>query len=147
MPITAPSLTRLRIDKWLWAARFYKTRSLAADEITKNRITVNGQVCKASKEVIVGDVVSMRVPGSALKSVKVQDISASRGSATIAQRLYIETSESLAAKQAAKEQLQFGQEPALTQAHGRPTKRDRRVIDEVSRQSPDWNERWTAETR
>jgi ribosome-associated heat shock protein Hsp15 len=131
----------LRIDKWLWAARFYKTRSLATDEITKGRIMVNGQVCKASKTVAVGDSVSLRIPGYTTRTVRVQGISAARGPATIAQHLYTETEESLAAQHAAREQRRFGQEPALSLPHGRPTKRDRRVIDEVSRQPADSNER------
>jgi ribosome-associated heat shock protein Hsp15 len=141
---SASQPTRLRIDKWLWAARFYKTRSLATDEITKGRISVNGQICKASKEVTVGDVVSIRLPGYTTRTLHIHGISTSRGPAAVAQHLYVETADSLAAQHRAHEQRRMGQEPALSQPHGRPTKRDRREIDAVFHQPPDWNERWTA---
>ena len=127
----------LRIDKWLWAARFYKTRSLAADEIGKNRVQVNGQDAKASREVRVGDRVRLR-QGTVEREVVVRGISAARGPAPVAQQLYEETPESLQAREAATQQRRLAMEPAHAIEQGRPTKRDRRQMDKA------WNERWSA---
>lgn len=134
-------MDRLRIDKWLWAARFFKTRSLAADEIGKNRVQVNGDVAKASREVKAGDTVSMRL-GAVTRVVLVRGVSGQRGPAPIAQQLYEETAESLAAQAAAREQRRLGSEPALSIEQGRPTKRDRRDLDGARR--ADWDSRWSA---
>jgi ribosome-associated heat shock protein Hsp15 len=134
-------MDRLRIDKWLWAARFFKTRSLAADEIGKNRVHVNGDVAKASREVKVGDTVTLRL-GSLSRVVRVRGISGQRGPAPVAQQLYEETPESLAAQAAAREQRRLGSEPALAIEQGRPTKRDRRELDGARR--ADWDSRWSA---
>ena len=133
-------MDRLRIDKWLWAARFFKTRSLAAEEIGKNRVQVNGDVAKASREVKAGDTVALR-QGSLQRTVRVRGISGQRGPAPVAQQLYEETAESLAAQEAAREQRRLGSEPALSIEQGRPTKRERRDLDEASRS---WGPRWSA---
>ena len=127
----------LRIDKWLWAARFYKTRSLACEEVTKHRVQINDQDVKPAREVKVGDTLTVR-QGNITKTVFVKGISAARGPAPVAQLLYEETSESIAlrAKQAEQNRLAF--EPAHSIEHGRPTKRDRRQIEHA------WNERWSA---
>ena len=85
----------LRIDKWLWAARFYKTRSLACDEVTKHRVQINGQDVKPAREVKVGDTLTVR-QGNITKTVQVKGISAARGPAPVAQQLYEETPESMA---------------------------------------------------
>ncbi|RIX85043.1 RNA-binding S4 domain-containing protein [Acidovorax cavernicola] len=135
-------MDRLRIDKWLWAARFFKTRSLAADEIGKNRIQVNGEVAKASREVKAGDTVAMRM-GPLTRTVTVRGLSGQRGPAPVAQQLYEETPESLAAQAAFREQRRMGSEPALAIEQGRPTKRDRREIDGVRHQA-EWDNRWSA---
>ena len=135
-------MDRIRIDKWLWAARFFKTRSLAADEIGKNRVQVNGDIAKASREVKVGDTVTMRL-GSLSRVVSVRGISGQRGPAPVAQQLYEETAESLAAQAAAREQRRLGSEPALSIEQGRPTKRDRRELD-GARRGADWDNRWSA---
>lgn len=127
----------LRIDKWLWAARFYKTRSLAAEEIGKNRVHVNGQDAKASREVRAGDRVRLR-QGQVEREVVVRGISAMRGPAPVAQQLYEETPESQARREAAAQQRRVAAEPALSIEQGRPTKRDRRQMDKA------WNERWSA---
>ena len=127
----------LRIDKWLWVARFYKTRSLAAEEIGKNRVQVNGQEVKASREVKVGDRVHVR-QGPVLREVVVRGISALRGPAPVAQQLYEETADSLEQRAAAAQQRRLSAEPALSIEQGRPTKRDRRQMDKA------WNERWSA---
>jgi ribosome-associated heat shock protein Hsp15 len=131
-----PGLTdRLRLDKWLWAARFFKTRGLAADEIDKGRIQVNGQVAKASRELRGGDQVCVR-QGPIERTVVVLALSTVRGPAPQAQQLYEETPESISARLAAAEQRRTAAEPASAIEHGRPTKRDRRQL-------ADW-QRWSA---
>ncbi len=127
----------LRIDKWLWAARFYKTRSLAADEIGKGRVQINGQDAKASREVKVGDTVCLR-QGHTERTVKVLGISAVRGPAPVAQQLYEEIPDSIAKRTREAELNRLAREPALSITQGRPTKRDRRDIQKV------WNDRWSA---
>ena len=132
------SLDTLRIDKWLWCARFFKTRSLAADEISKNRITINGQVVKASREVHCGDSVSFR-QGVIPRTVVVRGISGARGPAPIAQQLYEETPESISARAQAAEQRRLAPEPAHTLTDGRPTKRNRRDIERGSTLDNRWS--------
>ncbi len=127
----------LRIDKWLWAARFYKTRSLACDEVTKHRVQINGQDVKPAREVKVGDTLTVR-QGNITKTVQVKGISAARGPAPVAQLLYEETPESIALRAKLAEQNRMAAEPAHSIEHGRPTKRDRRQIEHA------WNERWSA---
>jgi ribosome-associated heat shock protein Hsp15 len=134
-------MDRLRIDKWLWAARFYKTRSLATDEIDKGRVNINGQEVKPAREVKVGDTVSLRREGLT-RTVLVKGVSAVRGPAPVAQQLYEETPESLRERQQAAEQRRYAPEPALAIEHGRPTKRGRRELDEAQRQG--WGDRWSA---
>jgi ribosome-associated heat shock protein Hsp15 len=87
-------MERLRIDKWLWAARFYKTRTLATDEIDKGRVAINGQDVKPAREVKVGDTVSVRREG-VTRTVVVKGVSDMRGPAPVAQQMYEETAESL----------------------------------------------------
>jgi ribosome-associated heat shock protein Hsp15 len=127
----------LRIDKWLWAARFYKTRSLACDEVTKHRVQINGQDVKPAREVKVGDTLTVR-QGNISKIIVVKGISAARGPAPVAQLLYEETAESTALRAKLAEQNRMAAEPAHSIEHGRPTKRDRRQIEHA------WNERWSA---
>ncbi len=127
----------LRIDKWLWAARFYKTRSLACDEVTKHRVQINGQDVKPAREVKVGDTLTVR-QGNITKTIVVKGISAARGPAPVAQLLYEETPESMALRAKQAEQNRMAAEPAHSIEHGRPTKRDRRQIEHA------WNERWSA---
>ncbi|MCC2635491.1 RNA-binding S4 domain-containing protein [Ramlibacter sp.] len=132
-------MERLRIDKWLWAARFYKTRSLATDEIDKGRVAINGQEAKPAREVKVGDTVSMRREGLT-RTVMVKGVSAMRGPAPVAQQLYEETAESLQERQKSADQRRYAPEPALSIEHGRPTKRGRRELDEAK----GWGDRWSA---
>jgi ribosome-associated heat shock protein Hsp15 len=134
------AMDKLRIDKWLWAARFYKTRSLATDEINKGRIAVNDQVVKPAREVKVGDSVAMRREGQ-VRTVLVQALSDVRGPAPKAQLLYAETPDSLQAREAHAQQRRFAREPAQSIEHGRPTKRDRRDLQEAQH---GWNDRWSA---
>ena len=96
-------MERLRIDKWLWAARFYKTRSLASDEIDRGRVQVNGVVVKASRELKAGDTVRLR-NGEIQRTLLVQAISDRRGGAPEAALLYTETAESVQARLALAEQ-------------------------------------------
>lgn len=133
-------MERLRIDKWLWAARFYKTRSLATEEIDKGRIAVNGAEVKPAREVKVGDTVAMRREG-VTRTVVVKGVSAVRGPAPVAQQLYEETAESIAERERAAVQRRYAKEPALSIEHGRPTKRGRRDLDEAQR---GWGDRWSA---
>ena len=130
---------RVRLDKWLWAARFYKTRSLAVEEIGKGRVQVNGQPAKAARELRRGDRVALR-QGPLRREVVVRALSAVRGPAPVAQALYEETPQSIAARERAVEQRRQGVEPALGLAHGRPTKRDRRELERA--RTPDW-QRWS----
>ena len=130
------SAAPVRLYKWLWAARFYKTRALAVEAIGKNRVDVNGQPAKPSRDVRVGDELTVREPGLPPRTVEVLGISELRGPAPIAQQLYGETAASLAAREAAREARRQGVEPAQTIEHGRPTKRDRRQL-------ADWD-RWSA---
>ena len=125
----------MRLDKWLWAARLYKTRSLAAAEVTMGRVSVNGLAAKPAREVRAGDLLLLR-QGPVQRTLEVRGVSAQRGSAPVAQLLYAETADSLAARAAAAERRRMGVEPADSLAEGRPTKRDRRQLAE-------WN-RWSA---
>ena len=126
-------MERLRIDKWLWASRFYKTRSLAADEIDKGRVSVNGVGVKPSKELKVGDAVEIQM-GPVSRHVIVTSLTDKRGSAPLAALMFSETEASLAKRLAAAEQRRLAPEPALSLAQGRPTKRDRRTLEKAQ----DW---------
>lgn len=134
-------MDKIRIDKWLWAARFYKTRSLATDEIGKGRVEINGQTAKASREVKVGDMVSTR-QGDVIRTLQVLALSDQRGPAPVAQALYEETSESLALREKTSIQRRLAREPALSIEQGRPTKRNRRELEKVKEVG--WNDRWSA---
>ena len=134
-------MDKLRIDKWLWAARFYKTRSLAVEEIDKGRVRVNDLEAKPSREVKAGDTVALR-QGTVIRTVVVHGISSQRGPAPVARQLYEETAESLRLKAQAAEQRHLTSDPASSLEHGRPTKRDRRSLDNA--QGSNWNSRWSA---
>ena len=136
-------MEKLRIDKWLWAARFYKTRSLAVEEIDKGRVRINDQEVKPSHDVKVGDMVALR-QGPVIRTLTVRGISGQRGPAPVAQQLYEETAESVALRMQAAEQRRLHSEPAGSLEHGRPTKRDRRNLDKA--QGNDWDSRWSAST-
>jgi ribosome-associated heat shock protein Hsp15 len=134
-------MDKLRIDKWLWAARFYKTRSLAVEEIDKGRVQVNGQEAKPAREVKAGDTVALR-QGPVLRTLVVRGISNQRGAAPVAQQLYEETEESQRVRAAAAEHRRLNNEPSSSIEHGRPTKRDRRDLDKA--QNKTWDKRWSA---
>jgi len=126
---------RVRLDKWLWVARFYKTRALAAEEIGRGRVMVNDQVAKASRELKPGDVLALR-QGPITRTLLVRALSQQRGPAPVAQALYEETAASIALREKAAEQRRLGAEPAQSIEQGRPTKRNRREL-------ADW-QRWSA---
>lgn len=132
---------KLRVDKWLWAARFYKTRSLATEEIDKGRVRINDLEAKPAREVKPGDTVTLR-QGPVTRTLVVRGISDKRGGAPEAQLLYEETEASMTLRAQLTEQRRL--EPASTQEHGRPTKRDRRNIDKANNTS--WGNRWSAST-
>ena len=134
-------MDKLRIDKWLWAARFYKTRSLAVEEVDKGRVRINDLEAKPSREVKAGDTVALR-QGPVVRTLIVRGISSQRGSAPVAQQLYEETAESLVLRAKATEQRRLHSEPASSLEHGRPTKRDRRSLDKAN--GNDWDSRWSA---
>lgn len=124
----------VRLDKWLWAARLFKTRSLAAEAAAAGRVRVNGIVAKASRELRVGDELALRETGFE-RVLHVRGLSSVRGPAPVAQTLYEETAQSLQARQRAAEARRHGVEPALAQLQGRPTKRDRRDLAQWQRWS------------
>lgn len=126
-----------RIDKWLWAARFFKTRSLATEAVNRGHVELAQQTIKPSREIRPGDVLTIQ-QGPERRTVIVQAISEQRGPAPVAQQLYAETPESVAARTHAAEQRRLSPEPAHSLEHGRPTKRDRRALQK------DWNDRWSA---
>ena len=120
-------MDRMRIDKWLWAARFFKTRSVATDEINRGHVQIDQHDLKPSREIQPGDVITI-VQAKIPRTVLVKGISEKRGPAPVAQQMYEETSESLEARAKAIERNRLSPEPALTIARGRPTKRDRRDL-------------------
>ena len=128
---------RVRLDKWLWAARFFKTRGLAAEAIHKGHVDVNGQTAKASREVRAGDTVAFRQNGL-VRTVAVRGVSRLRGPAPQAQALYEETPDSLHRRAQAAEQRRMGVEPALSRAQGRPDKHARHALRHA------WGDRWSA---
>lgn len=133
-------MERIRIDKWLWAARFYKTRSLSADEVERGRVQLNGHATKPAREVRLGDTIRLR-QGEQERTVVVRGLSGQRGPAPVAQALYEETADSIAARARHAEQRRMAPEPALAQEHGRPTKRQRRDLDQAT---GGWGARWSA---
>ncbi len=119
----------LRLDKFLWAARFFKTRSLAAEAIEAGRVSVNGERARASKTVKPGDALSIRRPPWE-HHVTVRALADKRGSASVAQALYEETAESRAKREALAAELKSMPPPVFK---GRPTKKDRRTLERFNR--------------
>ena len=133
MSIKTP-LDRMRLDKWLWAARLFKTRALAAEEVSLGRITVNELPAKPARELKAGDRLHLR-QGPLTRELLVRGLSAQRGPAPVAVLLYEETAASIAAREALSLRRRQGVEPADSLEHGRPTKRNRREL-------ADW-QRWS----
>lgn len=119
-------MTGIRIDKWLWAARFFKTRSLATDAISGGKIKLNGTASKPAREVKIGDRLDI-FNGDTRWEITILGLSDKRGPASAARRLYEESPDSIAARTAEQLRRKFTTEPAAT-LHGRPTKRDRRQL-------------------
>jgi ribosome-associated heat shock protein Hsp15 len=123
---------RVRIDKWLWAARFFKTRSTAAEAVDGGKVELNGDRIKPAKPVKAGDVIRVR-KGMFEWEVTVQKLGARRGSATFAQELYVESEASKLARAELTERLRLERAaapaPIPKYVKGRPTKRDRRQLD------------------
>jgi len=117
----------VRIDKWLWAARFFKTRSMATDAVDGGKVRLNGERIKPARGVKPGDTLEID-NGSTEWEVVVKDLADKRGSAAIAQTLYEETEKSIAEREKKADQRRFFREPGES-IKGRPTKRDRRLID------------------
>jgi ribosomal 50S subunit-recycling heat shock protein len=116
----------VRLDKWLWAARFFKTRSLATAAISAGEVRVARERVKPARDVKVGDELQIR-RGDDVMDVVVREISSVRGPAPVAQRLYEESEESRQRRARAAERRALAREPALD-IKGRPTKRDARVL-------------------
>jgi ribosome-associated heat shock protein Hsp15 len=129
-PMTHPDVEQthepIRIDKWLWAARFFKTRSLAADAVTGGKIEVNGVRAKPSRTMRLGDKLNIR-RGPYEWTVVVKGLAKLRGPAAKAQLLYEETEESIRKRETASAQFKF-QRPPEFNIPGRPSKKDRRAV-------------------
>jgi ribosome-associated heat shock protein Hsp15 len=123
----------LRIDKWLWAARFFKTRGLAAEAIEAGRVSVNGERAKPAKAVKAGDLLAIRRPPYE-HAVKVLGVCERRGPAEEARKLYEETPESRARREAVAAEMKALPPPVFK---GRPTKRDRRTLERFIRRQDD----------
>lgn len=119
-------LAGMRLDKWLWAARFYKTRALATEAVENHRVEVNDGRAKPSREVRVGDRLLIRI-GDVEWKLTIRGLSLQRGPAPVAQALYEEDPESHAARQQTVAERQLNRAPEA-EIRGRPTKRDRRMI-------------------
>jgi ribosome-associated heat shock protein Hsp15 len=120
---------QVRIDKWLWAARFFKTRTLASSAVENGRVRIDGERIKPARNVRIGDKLKID-NGSTEWEVLVRGLADKRGSAAIAQALYEETEESVRKRQQQAEQHRLFHEPSLD-IKGRPTKRDRRMLDKT----------------
>jgi ribosome-associated heat shock protein Hsp15 len=124
-----PELTRVRIDKWLWAARFYKTRSQASEAVDGGKVELNGARVKPAKEVRVGDALRIRL-GPYEHHVVVRGLSDKRGPASVAHALFEETPESIAAREKLRADHRLAPALFVYEEKGRPTKKDRRALTE-----------------
>ena len=124
---------RVRLDKWLWAARFYKTRSLAKTAIDGGKVHLNSARTKAAKEVAVGDTLAI-TRGDVVQTVVVVGIAERRGSASIAAQLYSETEASIEQREARRAERRM-QRAGLTVPKRRPNKRERRRLRELKTES------------
>ena len=115
----------IRLDKWLWAARFFKTRSLATEAVNGGKVELNGTRPKPAKEVKVGDVLRVRV-GPFVHSLTVRALSDRRGPASEAALLFEEAADSVRERERLRQQLRLA--PPVHSEGGRPTKKDRRAL-------------------
>lgn len=121
--------TTVRLDKWLWAARFFKTRSLATQAVDGGKVEVNGARVKPAKDIRIGDELRIRL-GPYEHFVIVRGLGDKRGSATVAHTLYEETPESVAAREKLRESHRLAPAMFVYEDKGRPTKKDRRALSE-----------------
>ncbi len=124
-------MERVRVDKWLWAARFYKTRSAASEAVVGGRVHVNGARVKAAKELSIGDMLEVTI-GTQRRAVRVTALSDRRGPASVAATLYEETPESIQAREQAALERRLAR-PLGADLGERPTKRDRRRLEALRR--------------
>ena len=124
-------MEKVRIDKWVWAARFFKTRAAATEAVLGGHVHVNGVRVKPAKEVAVGDRVEVRV-GERRWTVVVTGLAARRGPASVAATLYEETAESVAEREGRAAERRLSK-PLGADLAGRPTKQDRRRLDALRR--------------
>lgn len=124
-------MSQVRIDKWLWAARFFKTRSAATEAVLGGRVHVNGERVKPAKDVRVGDTIEVSI-GDRRFTVVVRGVADKRGSATVAATLYDETPESLAAREQRALEHKLSR-PLGADLGARPTKQDRRRLERLRR--------------
>jgi ribosome-associated heat shock protein Hsp15 len=129
-------LERVRIDKWLWAARFFKTRSSATDAVVGGKVEVNGEKAKPAKSVQPGDEVRLR-QGAFEYRLIVRGLGERRGPASVAAALYEETEESRQIRARLQERLKHTAEAFVYEEKGRPTKRDRRELERFRRRRED----------
>ena len=122
----------VRIDKWLWAARFFKTRGLAAEAVLAGHVQLNRARAKPSKQVRVGDELEVRI-GTTVWTVAVEALSDKRGPAKLARTLYRETDASRVAREREAQQRKLAVPPIGADLSGRPTKQDRRRLDALRR--------------
>ena len=127
--LTSERVERMRIDKWLWAARFFKTRTLAREAVELGRVRVSGERTKPSREIRIGDVLQI-LRAQERFEVQVAGLSEVRGPAPVAQTLYEETEQSKEKRERITEMKRFSEEPATSIRKGRPTKRDARKLRE-----------------
>jgi ribosome-associated heat shock protein Hsp15 len=125
----------MRIDKWLWAARFFKTRGLAQDAVSGGRVKLNGDRVKAAHAVKPGDSLTVRIEELEWK-VTVRALSDRRGPAPEAKKLYEESAAGLAQRQSLMDLRRWGTEPS-SRLKGRPTKRDRRLLEKFAGREAD----------
>jgi ribosome-associated heat shock protein Hsp15 len=125
----APESNRVRLDKWLWAARFFKTRAIAATAIETGKVEVNGERAKRAKQLQAGDSLRVRL-GPYNHVVTVRALSEMRGPASVAATLYEETEESRKAREAMQAQMKAAQ-AGSSYERGRPTKKQRRDIEKL----------------
>ena len=123
-------MTSVRLDKWLWAARFYKTRSLAIQAVDRGKVRQNGDTVKPAKELRVGDVLTVE-QGDHRLELDVIALSDVRRGAPEARALYAETADSIALRERIATQKRLAPEPSAA-IQGRPTKRQRRDLDQFS---------------
>ena len=125
----------MRIDKWLWAARFYKTRTAATDAVAAGHVRVNGVRVKPAKNVAVSDTVDVKV-GQVERTVVVTGVADRRGSAAVAATLYSETAESISNREQAAQERRLAR-PLGADLGLRPTKQARRRLDALRRSERD----------